>query len=136
MKVSIVLFVFLLCGFHYQPGNLVKRVKLGKFNYLLYKRRTYSHDDNWNAEFFVFRRVGQVKDLCSFYIVAKRNDTVFIKGKYVLFSNRVKFMEYFYHNTLSCDFMKNIFYPNKKGDLIRKETIEFKNGKAITTINK
>ena len=71
-------------------------------------------------------------------MTAKRNDSTFIKGNYLIYKSKIEFDEHYYYskNQSSIDSMKKTFYPNKSGDLILKETIEFKNGQATTTINK
>ncbi len=71
-------------------------------------------------------------------MAAKRNDSTFIKGNYLIYKNRIEFDEHYYYsrNQFSNDSMKKTFYPDKNGDLILKETVEFKNGKATTTADK
>jgi hypothetical protein len=139
MKILMFFSVFLLCSLNSQLKKVhVKDFAIGKFYYSIYEESHFSHDDNWNAAFFVVRRLGKNSDLCSSYITAKRNDSTFIKGMYSLFNNRIEFTEcyYFIKNTVSIDSMKTIFYPNKYGDLILRETIQFKNGKTQISINK
>jgi hypothetical protein len=71
-------------------------------------------------------------------MTAKRNDSTFIKGNYLIYKSKIEFDEHYYYskNQSSIDSMKKTFYPNKSGDLILKETTEFKNGQGTTTITK
>ncbi|HSZ35147.1 MAG TPA: hypothetical protein VK772_17660 [Puia sp.] len=137
---SIVL-IFVVCSsFNLQKKELLRKFEIGKFSYSMYKENKYLHDDNWNAEFFEVYRSGNMKRLCSSYLSAKRNDSIFVKGHYVFFDDKIEFTQCYYYNKNNpvwIDSIRVIFYPNKKGDLILKETIEFKNGEAkIVTNNK
>lgn len=135
---TIVLIFFLYSSHNVQREKLLKKFAIGRCAYSIYKESNYSHDDNWNADFFAVYKSGKHKRLCSAYMTAKRNDSTFIKGNYLIYKNRIEFDEYFYYskNQFSIDSLKIEFYPNKSDDLILKETVEFKNGKATTTVNK
>ena len=69
--------------------------------------------------------------MCSSYLLAKRNDTIFIKGNYTLYKDKIEFTQHYYHNMnkISIDSMKTVFYPDKNGKLKLTETKEFKDGK-------
>ena len=136
---TMILVFFLCCSYEFQKKELVKKFTIGKFSYAIYKENKYLHDDNWNAEFFEVYRSGEAKRLCSSYLTAKRNDSTFVKGRYLLYNDKIEFVECYYYyknNPVWIDSMKVTFYPNKNGDLILGETIKFKNGKATTTTNK
>lgn len=134
------LVIFLVSLLYYpsasQKGVLINKFTLGKFTYSIYKEQSYSHDDDWNSNFFVVYKLGKQKHLCSAYIDAVRNDSTFIKGRYSLYNDRIEFTECYYYyknNPVSIDSIKNTFYPNKNGDLVLKKSVEFKNGKKKET---
>lgn len=134
----IILILITCCSFNFQNEKPLKKFTIGKFSYYINKKSNYSQDDNWNAVFFTVYKYGKHQRLCSAYMVAKRNDSTFIKGNYLIFNDKLEFNELYFHrkNALSIDSIKKIFYPKKNGDLYLKKTIEFKNGKASITINK
>jgi hypothetical protein len=128
---TMILVCTLYASMGYSQKVLLKKTTIEKFPYSIYKENFYSHDDNWNAEYFTVYLSGKSKRLCSAYMLAKRNDSTFIMGTYLLFKDRIEFTEHYYYirNKFSIDSMKTIFYPNKYGNLILKEPKEFKNGK-------
>jgi len=132
MKIASIFITSILLYFYpaHNPKLFLTTFKIGKFSYLIYKEKSFSHDDNWNAEFFVVYKPGRAKELCSAYISAVRNDSTFVKGNYLLYNNRIEFTESFYYKNdpVWIDSIKNIFYSNKYGNLILKKSIEFKNG--------
>ncbi|WP_442591886.1 hypothetical protein ACSBL2_11720 [Pedobacter sp. AW31-3R] len=134
MKVFIVSLALLLFSTHHRSNkSLIERIKIGKFSFLIYKEGFYSHDDDWHAEYFVVRKPGQLKELCSSYMTAKRNDSTFIEGRYRVFNGKLEFTEcyYFSRNTVSLDSLKLTFIPTKNGTLRLAQTVEFKGGKSV-----
>ena len=132
MKVLSILLALFVC-YHgaRQKESPVKEFHLGKYHYKISVTANYSHDDNWNNEFYVIYRLGKAKEVCSAYKSAKRNDSTFIDGRYLLYNNRIVFIkhDYFYKsNPVAIDSSRITFYPQKNGDLILKEVIDFKNG--------
>ena len=140
MKALITILILFLCNsYGFQKEELVRKFAIGKFSYAIYKQSKYLHDDNWNAEFFEVYKSGTAKRLCSSYLTARRNDSTFVKGRYLLYNNKIEFTECYYYyknNPVWIDSMKLTFYPKKNGDLFLKETVEFKNGKARIIRNK
>lgn len=129
--------IILILGLHALLVNpqkkLLRKAQIGQFMYSIYKEELYSHDDNWNAEYYTVYLSGRTQRLCSSYMLAKRNDSTFIKGNYKLYKDKIEFTQHYYYskNRLSIDSIKITFCPNKYGKLILKGTKEFKNGKTM-----
>jgi hypothetical protein len=125
-------------SYEFQNKEFVKQFVIGKFSYAIYKERKFLHDDNLNADFFGVYKLRTAKRLCSSYMIAKRNDSTFIKGNYLIYNDKIEFTEWYYYrsNSLWIDSVKKIFYPKKNGDLFLKEAIQFKNGKSKIITNK
>lgn len=128
----IILFIYNLTGV---KPLLVEKVTLGKFSYVIYKENKHIHDDNMVAYYFVLYKAGSEKIQCSSFMIAKRNDTTFIAGNYILEGNKIEFIERYYYNRnlFSADSIKKIFSPNKYGTLILKEVVKYKDGSATRT---
>lgn len=131
MKEVITIIMIALSIFGHVHKVLLKSITLKGFQYNIYRQTLYSHDDNWNAEYYTIYFKGKDNRLCSSYLLAQRNDTTFIEGNYTLYKDKIEFTQHFYHNMNkgSIDSMKTVFYPDKKGKLLLTETKEFKDGK-------
>jgi hypothetical protein len=131
MKEVITILMITLSTFGNSHKVLLESITLKGFQYDIYRETLYSHDDNWNAEYFTIYLKGKNNRLCSSYLLAKRNDTTFIKGNYTLYKDKIEFTQHYYHNMnrIAIDSMKTVFYPDKNGKLLRSETKEFKDGK-------
>ena len=88
--------------------TLLRKAKLGQFTYSIYKEDIYSHDDDWKAEYYTIYLSGRTQRLCSAYMLAKRNDSTFIKGNYSLFKDKIEFTQHYYYskNSSSVDSLK------------------------------
>jgi hypothetical protein len=126
------LILFLLAFFYYLGGKqkAITEFRIGKFLYLIETTKKYLHDDDFNATFFVVLKKEGNKKQCTSFKLATRNDSVFIKGKFVISKIDLRFKQYYYYNRnlTSADSVETVFCPNKKGDLILKSVIEFKKG--------
>lgn len=122
-----ILFIIILCSFEYLQKGFLKNVNVGKYSYSIFKESKYLHDEGWNAEYFVVYQAGAKRHTCSSFLKATRNDSIFVSGDYIVYKNRIEFIEHYYYNkgTNSTDSVKNIFYPNKAGNLILKQSIRF-----------
>lgn len=130
---SLILFslAFFYCP-HFRKQKAITEFRIGKFLYLIETTNKYLHDDNFNATFFVVLKKGYNKKQCTSFKLATRNDSVFIKGKFVISKVDLRFKQYYYYNRnlISADSVETVFCPDKKGDLILKRVIEFKKGIA------
>ena len=135
-KLIVLLFLFVIfCSFMINHKLiLLENFMIGNHTYSIYKEEKYIHDDNMNAEFFVVYLKNKRNSLCSSFMSAKLNDTIFTRGSYKYDQKKLEFKEYYFHqNYRTLDSVIKIFYPNKNGDLILRENVEFK--KAIATKN-
>jgi hypothetical protein len=129
-----ILVVVILCSFFNVRQSFLKKINIGKYSYSIYRESCYLHDNRWNVEYFVVYKTGARRTLCSAFLDAKRNDSVFISGSYVVCSNRLEFIEHYYYNKIanSTDSIKKTFYPDKTGKLILKQSIIFTDKQKIT----
>jgi hypothetical protein len=136
-KINVLILLFILsCSFiQSTKKKLLVEFTIGNFSYNMYIEEKYLHDDNLNAEYFVAYRKNLKNSLCSSFKTAIRNDTIFIKGNFLYTNEKLEFKEYYYHqNKQALDSLMKIFSPDKKGDLILRKVIEYKNGKATTVL--
>src|ERR1700744_5171103 len=108
-----ILIIIILCAFLNSQESLLAKITIDKYSYSIYKRNAYLHDDRWNAEYFVIYKSRTQKRLCSAFLKATRNDSVFVSGNYMVYSDRIEFIEHYYYNKEpnSTDSIKNTFYP-------------------------
>lgn len=135
MKNIICLIILFIHNLNGAQRLLIEKVTLGKFSYAIYKETRNIHDDNMVANYFVLYQAGSEKMQCSSFMIAKRNDSTFIDGNYILKGNKIEFIERYYYNRnlYSSDSIKKTFSPNNYGILILKELVKYKNGVATRT---
>lgn len=123
-----------LCSFNSFQRIFLKEIRIGKYSYSIYKESRYLHDNRWHAEYFVVYREGIKKKVCSSFLEAKRNDSIFVNGHYAIYDNRIEFIEHYYYNKTpnSTDSIKKTFYPDSLGNLILKESTLYTNGRRTT----
>ncbi len=116
-----------------QKRVFLEKFLIGKFSYKMFKEEKFLHDDKMQAEYFCLYSE-ENKLLCSSYRLGKRNDSVFIKGKYFIKKRGIDFHEYyFYHNNSMPDSVIKMVYQNKTGNLILLKILEYKNGHETIT---
>ncbi|PTQ92464.1 hypothetical protein C8P68_11264 [Mucilaginibacter yixingensis] len=128
-----ILIITILCSFLNFQESFLAKITIGKYSYSICKKNAYLHDDRLNAEYFVVYKARTQKRLCSAFLKAIRSDSVFVSGDYKVYRDRIEFIEHYYYNkeSNSTDSIKNVFYPNKAGNLILKQSITFKGKQKI-----
>lgn len=131
------LLAFILCNsisVVFAQRALVKTISIKGFRYTITNSSRYQHDDDLNVDYFIIRNVLSPTKQNSAIALAKRNDTVFMKGKYTVFQDKIEFTTYYYHQyaegALSSDSSKTVFSPNQKGSLVLRKATNFKRGNA------
>lgn len=128
-SIAFFLITFFCCS-NIGKQQTITKFKIGKVLYSIKISKKYLHDDDFDASFFVVFKEENNKKQCSSVKLASRNDTIFIKGRFLIAENKLRFKQYYYYNRnpTSADSVETVFCQNKKGDLILKQTIKFKNG--------
>lgn len=87
-----------------------------------------------DGAFFVVYRVNHKPSVCSAWMKASRNDTIFTSGSYSVPQNKLSFKEVYHLNHPEADSMIKTFQAAQNGDLVLKEVLQFKNGVANKTL--
>jgi hypothetical protein len=111
-----------------------KKVEISRFKYNICTVDKYLHDDNLLVTYFLVYGHNAKKSLCSAVMLAKHNKDVATKGNYMIERNSISFKEVYFmnKNKLSSDSLVKKFCPDKYGNLILRQIIEYRNGGSKT----
>jgi hypothetical protein len=112
-----------------------QNIAIGKNMYSICITSSYIHDDDLMATYFVVYKSVNKKEMCSGFMLAKRNNSVVIKGSYTVDKNRISFKEVYFNsrNKISNDSLTKEFYPDRHGNLILSQVTQYFHGKATVS---
>jgi len=134
-RVDLLIPICLVTSSFCMPGKkLLKTFMIGRYAYNIYEENYYVHDDNVDGAFYVVYRANHKPSICSAWMKASRNDTVFTTGSYLVQNNKLLFKEVYHLNHAAADSMLKTFQAATNGDLVLKEVLQFKNGVVNKTL--
>jgi len=92
----------------------------------------YNHDDNLQTDYFVVSNEKTKKIVCSSVAKASRNDSVFVKGEYIIKKGKLVFTERHFFGYSALDSIKKTFKPKNNGTLVLVNVSQFKRGKLVS----
>lgn len=115
---------FIVC----QATPLQDGIKIGKFTYKTKKSNVFLKDESYNCKWLSLYSSGG-EHQAGLLFEARRNDTLFVSGTYMIESNKFITKNYYhFRNRHEPDSSVKIFVQNSKGKLDLRKFIEFTDG--------
>ena len=130
---AVLFFIFCICCSFVPTRNyFMQQIRIGKYQYSIYKEKEYSHDDDMMMAYFVVYNEHK-KQVCSGIISGVHHDTAYIQGSYS-YTGKSFITKTYYHYPKGkgkfADSSISTYNQNDNGDLILKRHRDFLNGKV------
>jgi hypothetical protein len=121
-----------------------QRFSLGGYGYDLRLEQQYNHDDDAHVTYFVVRRSGQRKSLCSAVYRSVREGKILASGTYRLTPQRLQFTTRYTDGkrriripsmgkvVVTPDSSTTVFLPDGRGGLRLTQACSFRSGEVTT----